>query len=57
MAQWNTAEERQAESKHRALPAVPAVGQQADRGEEEQHASLAIKPGDRIKVQKSGRVR
>eukprot|EP00439_Symbiodinium_sp_Y106_P065236 s1259_g10.t1 len=33
VAQWNTAEERQ-----------------ADRGDEEQHASLAIKPGDRIKA-------
>lgn len=33
VAQWNTAEERQ-----------------ADRGDEEQHASHAIKPGDRIKA-------
>ncbi|CAE7679620.1 PTAC2 [Symbiodinium pilosum] len=33
VAQWNTAEDRQ-----------------ADRGDEEQHASLAIKPGDRIKA-------
>ncbi|CAJ1328938.1 unnamed protein product, partial [Effrenium voratum] len=33
IAQWNTAEERQ-----------------ADRGEEEKHCSMAIKPGDRIKA-------
>eukprot|EP00435_Cladocopium_sp_Y103_P070491 s203_g35.t1 len=33
VAQWNTAEERQ-----------------ADRGAEEKHCSLAVKPGDRIKA-------